>query len=96
MFDLNLRSITIAGILLLVFLFSSIIFYMTVSGPISTVLDGFDDADVGDASDEMDSFLPGVRIALSMAFAIFVITPVAGFVMWVFSREPFYERYRRY
>lgn len=96
MFDLGLRSITVAGVLLVVYLSLAIIVFLAISGPVDSIFDGFDDADAAEATDEMNLYLPNIRTAMHIAFTLFIVTPVVGFVMWVFSREPFYEHYRRF
>jgi len=96
MFDLGIRSVAVAGVLLIVYFSLAVIVFLAVSGPVDALLDGFDDADASEATDEMNTYLPNIRTAMKIAFALFIVTPVVGFVMWVFSREPFYEQYRRY
>ena len=92
----DLRSITHAGAILLTFSFLAIVFYFTISTPLEAVFDGFDDINDPVSGDEMDLFLPNIRTALNIAFAIFLATPATGFIFWVFSKQPIYERYRRY
>jgi len=96
LFDLGIRSITQAGVLFLAFLFMVVVFYFVLSGPVDAIFDGFDDVDDPISGDEIDLFLPNIRTAMNIAFALMLATPITGFIMWVFSREPFYERYRRY
>jgi len=88
-------SIVRAGIIFLVFLFAMILVYFTISPFVEAMFDALDDVDDPETSDEMDTYLPYIRTAMTMAFAIGIATPVAWIFIWVFSREPDERRYRR-
>ena len=85
-----------AGLTMLVGVAMFVIVFYVISAPVEHILDGFDNADVGDATDEMNTYLPNIRIALQMAFALIIVSPVVGFVIWVYSRDPEWQFYRRY
>jgi hypothetical protein len=83
------------GASMLIGLFLVIILYFVISTPLESIMDGFDDADVGDANAEMDYTLPWIRSAMSMAFAIAIASPVVIFVFRTFEREPRWDYRRR-
>ena len=71
--------------------------YFVLSSPLEHIFDGFDDADSHAADDEMDIYLPSIRTALNIGFAIAIITPAMIFIFWIFHQEPdWYYRRRRY
>jgi ABC-type polysaccharide/polyol phosphate export permease len=84
-----------AGLSMLLFIFLAVIIYFVISAPMTAMFDAFDDADAGEATDEMNSFLPNIRSALNMFFAVLIAIPITGFVIWVFRREPDWM-FRRY
>jgi len=79
---------------LLIGLFMVIILYFVISTPLEIIFDAFDDADTADATDDMNIYLPYIRNAMSMAFAVAIAAPLVIFVMRTFEREPRYD-YRR-
>lgn len=85
-----------AGVTMLVGVAMFAIVFFVVSTPINSMMDSFDDANTGDATDEMNTYLPNIRTALSMAFALIIVSPIVGFIIWVYSREPDWSYYRRY
>jgi len=90
------RSIITAGATLIIATFLIILLFFVLSTPITTILDGFDDADAGEATDEMNEFLPNIEGAFWLGFSIAIITPAIIFILWVFHREPdWYYRRRR-
>ena len=76
-----------AGAFMLLYLFIFTLVFFVIDAPITAMLDGFYDTE-GDHSDEMDIFLPDIRTALSIFFALIIAAPIIGFIMWVFHREP--------
>lgn len=84
------------GAELLLGLFLVIILYFLISTPVETILDGFDDADTGDATVHMDYTLPWIRSAFYLAFAIAIASPIVIFIMRTFEREPRWDYRRRY
>jgi len=83
-----------AGALMLIATFVILLLYFVVSTPLTSMFDSFDDADAGEATDEMNDYLPHIRTAINMAFAIAIITPSLIFIFWIFHREPdwYYKR----
>ena len=75
-----------AGVIMLVYLFMFSIIYFILSAPLDAVFDGFDDT-TGEHSDEMDTYLPNIKTALNIFFAIVIATPVVAFIMFVYRRE---------
>lgn len=76
-----------AGVLMLLYLFITIIVFFIISSPLDSIFNGFDDT-TGEHSDEMDIYLPNIRTALNIFFALVIAAPIIGFIMWVFHREP--------
>jgi len=83
-----------AGVAMLVYLFLFLIVYFVISSPLDAIFDGLDDADAGEATDELDWMLPNITGALDIFFALIIAVPITGFIVWVFSREPdwYYNR----
>jgi len=75
------------GIIMLVYLFLFLIVYFVLSAPLTSMFDGFGAAS-GEHSDEMDTYLPYIRSALNVAFALIIVSPIVGFIVWVYHREP--------
>lgn len=88
-------SLLIATMVFITFAFLTITIFYTLSTPIDTIYEGFLDADLGEAEGPSEWLLPYYRLATSMVFAIGILTPVVWYIMWIFHREPAYERYRR-
>jgi hypothetical protein len=80
-----------AGVILAVFTFIVIITYFALSMPINAIYSGFENADFGNAEDEITSYMPIIRNVTTLFFAIFVSLPVTWFFFWVFHREPSYN-----
>jgi len=83
------------GIAMMVFTFSVVIFYFTLSGPVTALFDGFDDADAGSATDELDTNIPIYSSIFNICIAIALAIGPTFFIMWVYHREPDWG-YRRY
>ena len=77
----------------MVYFFILFISYMIISTPFEEVISGFDEADAGVASDEIDTQVSNSRTAFNMAFGLAAIVPGIWFIVWVFHREPDW-RYR--
>lgn len=91
------RSVITAGATLIIATFLILLVFFVLSTPVTTILDGFDDADAGEATDEMNDYLPDIRTAFWLGISIAIVTPALIFVFWVFHREPdWYYRKRRY
>jgi len=89
-------SITRIGAIFLFYLFVVIISYFVMSTPVELLFDGFDDADFGEAENEITSYMPTFRTAFTIAMGFLLAIPVTWFVIKIFSREPDFYRYRRY
>jgi len=89
-------SVIKAGGMLLISTFIIIVLYFTMSTPLEAVFTGFDDAEAGEATDEMDTYLTYIRNALNIAWAVALITPSVIFVLYLFFVEPVWTYRRRY
>ena len=90
-----MKSITMAGGILVLSTFMIIVLFFVIS-PMESMFASFDDADAAEATDEMNEFLPYIKTAFWMGMAIAIITPALIFIFWIFHREPdwYYERRR--
>ena len=77
-----------AGAMMLIYLFMFSLVYFILATPLDAVFDGFDNIKGGEAVDEMDEYLPNIRTALNIFFALVIAIPIVGFIMWVYHREP--------
>jgi len=93
--DMNPNSITVAGVIMLIYLSVMIMFFYLLSTPVNAIFDGLSGTSLGEATDEMATFLPWIRTAVNMVFAIGIATPITWFIFWIFNREPDFSRYRR-
>ncbi|NIQ89374.1 MAG: hypothetical protein GWN93_10035 [Deltaproteobacteria bacterium] len=92
------RSIITGGATLIIATFLIIIVFFVLSNPVTSILDGFDDIDAGDATDDMNTYLPDIRTAFWLGMSIAIVTPAVIFVFWIFHREPdhYYKRRKRF
>ena len=91
------ESIIKTGAILIISTFIIIVFFFIISTPVTEILSGFDNADVSEAEDEMNEYLPNIETAFWLGMSIAIITPAVIFVLWVFHREPdWYYKRRRY
>jgi len=81
-------SVTIAGAIMLIATFAILVLYFVISTPMASMFDAFDDADAAEATNEMNLYLPFIKTAFYMGFAIAIITPALIFIFWIFHREP--------
>jgi ABC-type uncharacterized transport system YnjBCD permease subunit len=90
MVDSEVDNLIHAGVILGVYLFIAILVYFLLSGPVNAVFDGLNAGAQGVPSVKpyMDLYLPSIRDAVQIAFALGIAFPVTWFVFWVFSREP--------
>ena len=85
----NAISITRIGITAATFIFITLLAFYVLSSPVDTIIDAFDDADMGHANDEMDEFMPVFKNILTLFWAIFLALPLTWLVIKVLgSREP--------
>ena len=89
-------SLTHAAVIFLVFLSIVLIASFTLYPIVTSLFDAFESADFAKAEDEKDTYLPIIEVAFTATLAIFISLPATWFIFWVFSREPGYERIRRY
>jgi len=75
------------GAIMLVYLFLFTIVFFIISAPLTIIFDSLGDT-TGEHSDEMDEHLPNIRTALNIFFALVIATPIVGFIVWVYHREP--------
>lgn len=75
------------GVIMLVYLFMFSLVYYVISAPLDSIFDGLAATD-GEHADEMGVYLPNIRTALNIFFALVIATPIVGFIMWVYHREP--------
>ena len=76
------------GAMMLIYIFMFSLIYFILAAPLDAIFDGFDDIDSGEAVDEMDTYLPNIKTALNIFFALVIAIPIVGFIMWVYHREP--------
>jgi len=88
-------SIIRAGGMLLISTFLILVLYFVISSPLEAIFTTFDDAQTGNADDEMDIYLPYTRDALNIAWAVALITPSVIFVIYIFFVEPVWTYRRR-
>lgn len=72
---------------MLVWIFMFTIVFVILSAPLTAIFDGFDNSR-GEHADEMDIYLPIIKTCLTIFFSIIIVTPIVGFIMWVYHREP--------
>ena len=77
-----------SGVVLVVYTFIVIVVYFLAASPFNAIFDGFDDADIGDATSHLDSYVPYVKFIFQMMFACAVSVIPTWFVFKVLEREP--------
>jgi len=91
----NAVSITRIGITGATFLFITLLAFYVLSSPVDTIIDAFDDADMGHANDEMDTYMTTFKNVLTLFWAIFLALPLTWIVIKVLgSREPAFGGYK--
>ena len=95
--DLDVRNITMAGLIFAVYLFIMVIFTFVIAGPLDSIFNAFSSsANQTSSASNVQTFLPAIRTGMKIAFALGVATPIAWFIFWIFHREPDEEIIRRY
>jgi hypothetical protein len=89
----EVRSLTKAGVVLLVYLALVLIVYFALSGPVNALFNAFDSTNWGAAESQHASYMSLIRQAMTVFFAIFISIPIVWFFFWVFHREPAYIEY---
>lgn len=96
---IEVHSLTKAGVILIVALFTVLIMYFALSIPVNTLFDAFQGADWAAAEGHKIAYMALIRQATTVFFAILVSIPIVWFFFWVFHREPAYvpvENNRRF
>lgn len=89
--DVNrVHSLTKAGVVFLVALFTVVLLYFVLSGPVNALYDGFGGADWSGAESHKSSYMGLIRNTTTLFFSILLCIPVVWFFLWVFHREPVY------
>lgn len=83
-------SISYNGAMFLLFLFISIVVFFVLSSPVDQILDGVLGMDGLTSSDEIDLYVPAIKIAVRIAFSLSISTPLVWFAIKMFNREPAY------
>ena len=90
----EVRSLTKAGVVLLVYLFIVLLTYFALSGPVNAIYGAFDSTNWGTGAESHHaSYMALIRQATTVFFAIFISIPIVWFFFWVFHREPSYQEY---
>lgn len=92
---IEIRSLTKAGVVFLVFLFIAVITFFLISAPVNLIYSSFESSDFGKAETQKDTIMPLIRTATSIFFALFISIPVTWFIFWVFHREANYSDLNR-
>lgn len=88
--DVEIRSMTKAGVVFLVALFIVVVIYFLIGGVVDALFDAFLSGDWANAETQKNTYVPSIRIAFRIFLAILVSIPVVWFFFWVFHREPAY------
>ena len=97
MFDgQNIRSLTYAGVLFLVYLFIMVVVFMVLSPFVDSFFDTYNELEAGEATDEIAFFGPLYHTAIKIVLAGGIAIAPAWFIGWVFNREPAQYRRRYY
>ena len=92
---MNSDSIALAGIVFVVYVFVMLVLALFLADPIDNILSSIGAADVPDANEHLDNYIPMYRSAVRLALLLGMATPFVVFIMWVFNREPVQEFIRR-
>jgi hypothetical protein len=86
-------GILVNAITFIFWLFLMVVVFYVLAGPVDTIFDSFIENPV---VIQQVTMTPYYKIAVRMAFAIGISTPVVWFFARMFSREPAYFKQRRY
>ena len=86
-------SITINGAMMLLLFFVFIIIFSVLGGPVDSIMDSILGMDGLESSDEIDTYVPLIKTAARIAFALGISVPAVWFTAKVFSREPAHYYY---
>jgi len=89
--NMEVHSLTKAGVVFLLYLFLVLVIYFALSTPVEMLFDAFESADFAGAETQKDTYMPVIRTACTIFFSILVSIPVAWFFFWIFHREPSYQ-----
>jgi hypothetical protein len=87
------NSITLNGVLFIVYLTLGVIVFWVLGGPVDTI---FESMLIDPVVSQQNTFIPLYAMAARVAFAIGITTPVVWFLAKIFSREPGFVGYRRF
>ena len=96
MLDPRSDNIIQIAVIFLLYLFIAVIAYFLLSTPIELILSSFEGIEAGEATNELNRFLPFYKTAMTVFWALFIAAPVTWLVMKVFSREPAWYHQRRF
>lgn len=96
--EIEVKSLTKAGVVFLVALFICIIIFLLISGPVNMMYDAFEAGSWSQAESQKSGYMAIIRTVTTIFFAILLTIPVVWFFFWVFHREPVYMDvdYKRY
>jgi len=87
------NSITVNGVLFIIYLVIAAIVFYVLGGPMDTLFDSLTNNAV---VSQQETMIPVYKTAVRIAFALGVATPIIWFLIKIFSREPTIYQYRRY
>ena len=90
--QVEVKSLTKAGVVFLVYLFIVIVLYFFLSVPINSIYDAFEAGSWSLAESQKAGYMPLIRTATTVFFAVLISIPVTWFFFWVFHREPSYQQ----
>ena len=96
MFDGDrIQYLTQAGVIFLVYLFVMIVLFFALSPIVDGFFGNFGSLEVGDATDEIQTYSPVYHFACRMILAMGIAIPIVWFIFWCLSHDPTTRR-RRY
>ena len=93
--DSEIENIVFAGVIFAVWMFIAVAFYYFLSVPILQILTGIQNIPSTDlVANALNEHVPNISWGVNVAFSLSMATPIAWFIFWVFSREPYVGRRR--
>jgi len=89
--DGEVRSIVIAGVILIAYLFGLFVLYLVLTNPFDWTIMALENASNHSMVSYEVSLVGGVY---DIMFGLAAFIPIAWFVAWVFHREPDWRYYR--
>lgn len=90
----GIYTITHAGITFLVYMALMMMLYFLLSPAVDSIFAAFTGTSFGDATNELNYYVPIYKEAVKIAFALGLAAPAAWFIFWVFSRESSQSRFK--